>query len=121
MSGAPPEGGAPSDNNAAAGTRCGGDATGTERPSDRAGRPVPSLADKLNQAFAALHPADRGPYSNREVAQRFVDHGEPGEPSISVNYIAMLRSGERDNPTVRQLPGARPVLRGPGVLLPRGL
>lgn len=63
----------------------------------------PSLADKINQAFATLHPADRGPYSNREVAAWFVQHGEPGEPTISVNYLAMLRSGERDNPTVRHL------------------
>jgi transcriptional regulator with XRE-family HTH domain len=63
----------------------------------------PSLADKINQAFATLHPADRGPFSNKEVAQWFVKNGQPGEPTISVNYLAMLRSGERDNPTVRHL------------------
>lgn len=63
----------------------------------------PTLADKINQAFDTLHAADRGPYSNKEVAQWFVRNGEPGEPTISVNYLAMLRSGERDNPTVRHL------------------
>lgn len=62
-----------------------------------------ALADKINQAFATLHPADRGAYSNREVAQWFASNGQPGEPTISVNYLAMLRSGERDNPTVRHL------------------
>ena len=65
--------------------------------------PSPSLADKLNQAFATLHPADRGPYSNREVARWLQQHARTDDPTISVNYIAMLRSGERNNPTVRHL------------------
>lgn len=64
---------------------------------------APTLADKINRAFATLHPADRGPYTNREVAQWFAVHSTPGEPTISVNYLAMLRSGERDNPTLRHL------------------
>ena len=74
---------------------------GVEGQAEESGRL--SLADKINQAFATLHPAGRGPYSNREVATWFVQHGEPGEPTISVNYLAMLRSGERNNPTVRHL------------------
>lgn len=67
-------------------------------PDDR-----PSLAGKINQAFGTLHPADRGPFSNREVVRWLHDHARPGDPTISVNYLAMLRSGERDNPTVRHL------------------
>jgi transcriptional regulator with XRE-family HTH domain len=63
----------------------------------------PSLGEKLNQVFDTLHPADRRPYSNREVAAWLGEHAEPGEPSISANYLAMLRSGERDNPTVNHL------------------
>lgn len=72
--------------------------TGQEGGSER-----PTLADKLNQVFKSLHPADRRAYSNREVARWLAEHTRPGEPTISENYIAMLRSGERDNPTVRHL------------------
>lgn len=63
----------------------------------------PTLKEKINQAFMSLHPADRKPYSNREAARWLADTAGAGEPTISENYIAMLRSGERDNPTVRHL------------------
>ena len=63
----------------------------------------PSLKDKLNQAFATLHPANRSPFTNREVIQWLQAHAADGEPTLSLNYLSMLRSGERDNPTVRHL------------------
>lgn len=62
-----------------------------------------SLAERINQAFETLHPADRGPYTNSEVADWFVNNGTVGEPTISINYLAALRSGQRNNPTLRHL------------------
>lgn len=63
----------------------------------------PSLADKINQAFATLHPADRGPFTNREVIEWLRARSGSADSSISLNYLVMLRSGERSNPTVRHL------------------
>jgi len=57
------------------------------------------LADKLNHLFATVHPADRGPYSNEEVAVAIRGRG----PTISGTYIWLLRKGERDNPTLKHL------------------
>jgi transcriptional regulator with XRE-family HTH domain len=59
-----------------------------------------SLADKLNHLFATVHPADRTPYSNEEVAGAIRTRGGP---TISGTYIWMLRKGERDNPTLKHL------------------
>jgi transcriptional regulator with XRE-family HTH domain len=57
------------------------------------------LADRLNHLFATVHPGGRGPYSNEEVAQAIRRDG--GE--ISRAYIAYLRSGQRENPTMQHL------------------
>ena len=57
------------------------------------------LADKLNHLFATVHPADRGPYSNEEVAVAIRGR----RPTISGTYIWLLRKGERDNPTLKHL------------------
>lgn len=61
------------------------------------------LQDKINQAFETLHPADRGPYSNREVVAWLQRNAAEGETSLSLNYLGALRSGDRDNPTLRHL------------------
>jgi transcriptional regulator with XRE-family HTH domain len=58
-----------------------------------------SLADKINQLFRTVHPRNRGPYSNEEVASAIRDSGE----SMSATYLWMLRRGERTNPTMRHL------------------
>ncbi|MDQ7910949.1 XRE family transcriptional regulator [Phytohabitans sp. ZYX-F-186] len=58
-----------------------------------------TLADKINQLFRTIHPRDRGPYSNEEVASAIRDGGE----SMSATYLWMLRRGERTNPTMRHL------------------
>ncbi|MFB8310196.1 XRE family transcriptional regulator [Streptomyces sp. NPDC055961] len=57
-----------------------------------------SLADKLNQLFEVVHPKDRGPYTNDEVAAALK---EQGGSTISGTYLWQLRTGRRDNPTRR--------------------
>lgn len=59
-----------------------------------------SLADRINQLFSTIYPADRGPYSEREVVDWLAAHDGP---TISRNYLHWLRTGERDNPTVDHL------------------
>ncbi|KUO04557.1 hypothetical protein [Streptomyces caeruleatus] len=58
------------------------------------------LKDRLNQLFDAVHPPDRGPYSNAEVAELMA---ERGLETVSDTYLWMLRTGKRDNPTKRHL------------------
>lgn len=58
-----------------------------------------TLADKLNHLFRTVHPGDRGPYSNEEVASAIRESGE----SMSATYLWLLRRGERTNPTMRHL------------------
>jgi transcriptional regulator with XRE-family HTH domain len=59
-----------------------------------------TLADRLNHLFQTVHPAQRGPYSNEEVATAIRDQGGA---AISATYIWLLRKGERDNPTLKHL------------------
>jgi len=61
---------------------------------------APTLADKLDRLFEAVHPAGRGPYSNEEVAALI---REQGGPTISATYIWLLRKGQRNNPTLKHL------------------
>ena len=63
-------------------------------------RPVRSLADKLDTLFRTVHPAGRGEYSNKEVADAIAAEGGP---TISVTYLWQLRNGKRDNPTMHHL------------------
>lgn len=60
------------------------------------------LAEKINQLFAAVHPPDRGPYSNNEVADWLEETKDQG-PTISPNYLRYLRRAERTNPGAQQL------------------
>lgn len=59
-----------------------------------------SLADKINHLFEVLHPRDRGPLSNEEVAAEITAQGAA---TISASYLWLLRTGKRDNPTARHL------------------
>ncbi|RJQ80008.1 XRE family transcriptional regulator [Pseudonocardiaceae bacterium YIM PH 21723] len=59
-----------------------------------------TLADKLNHLFSTVHPGDRGPYSNEEVAAGIRTQGGP---TVSATYIWLLRKGQRDNPTMKHL------------------
>ncbi|MER5968855.1 helix-turn-helix transcriptional regulator [Streptomyces sp. NPDC002055] len=67
---------------------------------------VETLAHRLNRLFETCHPADRGPYTNAEVARIINEKArEKGDKSgeISETYIGYLRKGKRDNPTKRHL------------------
>ncbi|KJK56559.1 helix-turn-helix domain-containing protein [Saccharothrix sp. ST-888] len=57
------------------------------------------LAARLNHLFATVHPRDRGPYSNDEVARAIRERGG----DISKAYIAYLRNGKRSNPTMHHI------------------
>jgi transcriptional regulator with XRE-family HTH domain len=57
------------------------------------------LAERLNHLFATVHPRGRGPYSNEEVARAIHERGG----DISKAYIAYLRNGTRNNPTMHHL------------------
>ncbi|WP_280724761.1 helix-turn-helix domain-containing protein [Kitasatospora sp. MAA4] len=46
-----------------------------------------------------MHPRDRGPYSNDEVARAIRERGG----DISKAYIAYLRNGKRSNPTMHHI------------------
>ncbi|MFF3242322.1 helix-turn-helix domain-containing protein [Streptomyces sp. NPDC002870] len=59
-----------------------------------------SLAEKVDHLFLTIHPRDRGPYSYKEVEAGI---REQGGPPMSSSYIWQLRTGKRDNPTMKHL------------------
>ncbi|MGE7438184.1 MULTISPECIES: helix-turn-helix domain-containing protein [Kitasatospora] len=59
-----------------------------------------TFEERLNALFETVHPPDRGPYSNHEVADML---RERGSTSVSHVYLWQLRTGRRDNPTRRHL------------------
>lgn len=61
----------------------------------------PTLADRLGRLFTTVHPAGRGPYTDREVADAI--NQRYGEKRIDRSYVWMLRTGQRDNPTKKHL------------------
>lgn len=69
------------------------------------GDPASSLetfAGRLDYLFRTVHPQGQRPYSYEHAAEAITrDQGI----EISGNYIWMLRSGRRDNPTLRHLEG----------------
>uniref|UniRef100_A0AAU2ACX5 XRE family transcriptional regulator n=1 Tax=Streptomyces sp. NBC_00093 TaxID=2975649 RepID=A0AAU2ACX5_9ACTN len=58
------------------------------------------LSERLNRLFEAVHPHGRGPYSNSEVVELMAGRGLE---TVSDTYLWMLRTGRRDNPTMRHL------------------
>lgn len=54
------------------------------------------FADKLAHLIATVHPADRGPYSYREI-ETGISH-LPG--AMSAQYISQLKTGARTNPKI---------------------
>lgn len=58
-----------------------------------------TLSERLNHLFVTVHPKDRGPYSNEEVAAAIRERGG----AISGAYIWQLRTGKKDNPTLKHL------------------
>lgn len=59
-----------------------------------------SFAAKLNHLFATVRPAHGEEASYREVATAIA---RQGGPTISPSYIYQLRSGIRENPTLRHV------------------
>ena len=65
-------------------------------------RPAKGLfARRLDHLFKTVHPKDRGPYTNPEVADAI--NKAAGENVISQTYIWQLRTGKRDNPTKKHI------------------
>ncbi|ASQ93460.1 helix-turn-helix transcriptional regulator [Streptomyces sp. 11-1-2] len=66
--------------------------------SARADEPVAkaegTFAARLNGLFETVHPSDRGPWNNAEVARAI---------GVSPTYIGHLRKGKSDNPTLAQM------------------
>ena len=60
-----------------------------------------SLAARLDKLFRSVRRPDGTEFSFREVAEAVTEAGEP----ISHSYIAQLRSGIKDNPTLRHMRG----------------
>lgn len=63
--------------------------------------PKGALAQRLDHLFRTVHPKDRGPYTPAEVADAI--NTAAGERVVSGTYLWLLRTGERDNPTLKHL------------------
>lgn len=68
-------------------------------------RPRRTLAEKINRLFETIHPPDRGPWSNQDVERWLTERAtvDGDGLTISANYLLMLRNGQRDNPTMRNV------------------
>ncbi|GAA0522449.1 hypothetical protein GCM10011581_34230 [Saccharopolyspora subtropica] len=58
------------------------------------GRDSRTFAERLRHLIKTVHPADRGPYSYREVEAGIRDH--PG--AVTAAYVQQLASGKQPNP-----------------------
>ena len=66
--------------------------------------PVPErglFARRLDHLFRTVHPKDRSPYTPAECAEAI--NATAGDPVVSGTYLWMLRTGKRDNPTMKHL------------------
>ena len=59
------------------------------------------LADRLDGLILRVHPAGRGPYTLREIAEAI--NAEAGTSLISAAYISQLRTGQRTEPSHSRL------------------
>jgi transcriptional regulator with XRE-family HTH domain len=59
------------------------------------------FAQRLDHLFRTVHPKDRGPYTPGEVAEAI--NAAAGDRVVSATYLWLLRTGQRDNPTLRHL------------------
>src|SRR5450756_2378687 len=65
-------------------------------------RPPEGLfAERLDRLFRTVHPKDRGPYTPAEVADAISQAA--GGKVVSGTYLWLLRTGQRDNPTMKHL------------------
>jgi transcriptional regulator with XRE-family HTH domain len=63
--------------------------------------PEGHFAERLDLLFRTVHPKDRGPHTPAEVAEAI--NGTAGERVVSGTYLWLLRTGQRDNPTMKHL------------------
>jgi transcriptional regulator with XRE-family HTH domain len=63
--------------------------------------PEGHFAQRLDHLFRTVHPKDRGPYTPADVADAI--NAEAGERMVSGTYLWLLRTGQRDNPTLKHL------------------
>jgi len=63
--------------------------------------PEGHFAERLDRLFRTVHPKDRAPYTPVEVAEAI--NAEVGERVVSGTYLWLLRTGQRDNPTIKHL------------------
>jgi hypothetical protein len=63
--------------------------------------PEGPFAERLDRLFRTVHPKDRGPYTPAEVADAI--NQAAGERVVSGTYLWLLRTGQRDNPTMKHL------------------
>jgi transcriptional regulator with XRE-family HTH domain len=59
------------------------------------------LAERLDHLFRTVHPKDRGPFTPAEVAEAINEAAD--EKVVSGTYLWLLRTGQRDNPTMKHL------------------
>jgi transcriptional regulator with XRE-family HTH domain len=63
--------------------------------------PEGHFAERLDLLFRTVHPKDRSPYTPADVAEAI--NAEAGERVVSGTYLWLLRTGRRDNPTMKHL------------------
>lgn len=63
--------------------------------------PEGHFAQRLDHLFRTVHPKDRGPYTPADAAEAI--NAEAGERMVSGTYLWLLRTGQRDNPTMKHL------------------
>lgn len=59
------------------------------------------FAERLDHLFRTAHPKDRGPYTPAEVADAINEAAD--DRVVSGTYLWLLRTGQRDNPTMKHL------------------
>lgn len=59
------------------------------------------IATRLAHLFETVHPANRGPYGNPEVAKAINE--KAGQQVLSATYLWQLRTGKRTDPTHSRL------------------
>jgi hypothetical protein len=59
------------------------------------------FARRLDHLFRTAHPKDRGPYTPAEAAAAINEAA--GDRVVSGTYLWLLRTGKRDNPTMKHL------------------
>jgi transcriptional regulator with XRE-family HTH domain len=59
------------------------------------------IATRLTHLFEKVHPANRGPYGNPEVAKAINE--KAGQQVLSATYLWQLRTGKRTDPTHSRL------------------